>query len=410
MKKIVKFLVVAVFLFIFTLSVKALEPSIESKNAIVYNMDNNEVLYEKNPDEKILIASLTKIMTALVTIENEPNLKAEVDLIDEDFQGLAEKNLVTAGFRSGQVATYNDLLYGLLLPSGADAAKALARLVGGSEENFVKMMNDKAKKLQLNDTHFSNPIGYDDKENYSTVRDVAKMFKYAVNNNTFNSIITTKKYTMSDNSFSVKNTVAGNTNGGSNVLGGKTGTTTGAGRCLASYSMFNGAKLLTVTAGAIYNQKNTNNFKDTKTLNDYFKDNYTYQTLLSPGDKVLTLKTQYLKENEMSFYADKKIVKYTNIDFKKENLKFKYKGKNLITSDMKKGEKLGVVEVYFNDEKIDTIDIILNKTPQFDTIKYLQSNKIIAIAVGAFLFLIIIIIMVVRKKRKKKYGQNGYNA
>ena len=138
MKKVLSF----IFIFIlFTVHASALELDISSKSAILYNLDNGEVLYEKDADEKASIASLTKIMTALVSIENIKDLDSQVVLNADDFKGLAEANAVTAGFTKGEVVTYRDLLYGLLLPSGADAAKALARNIAGSEENFIKMMN-----------------------------------------------------------------------------------------------------------------------------------------------------------------------------------------------------------------------------------------------------------------------------
>ena len=138
MKKILSLIIIFI---LFIGKINALELNISSESAILYNLDSGEVLYEKNSDEVRQIASLTKIMTALVTIENVDNLDKQVILTKEDFAGLIEANAVQAGFTNGEVVTYKDLLYGLLLPSGADAAKAIARNVGGSEENFINKMN-----------------------------------------------------------------------------------------------------------------------------------------------------------------------------------------------------------------------------------------------------------------------------
>ena len=143
MKKILTFILVFI---LFTLKVNAIELNISSKNAILYNLDTNEIIYQKNANQKVSIASLTKIMTAIITIENIDDLNQRVILTKDDFKGLAEANAVTAGFTIGSTVTYKDLLYGLLLPSGADAAKALARNVAGTEEKFIQKMNEKVKK------------------------------------------------------------------------------------------------------------------------------------------------------------------------------------------------------------------------------------------------------------------------
>ena len=161
-----KLLTLILIFIVFTVKVNALDLNISSKTAILYNLDNGEVLYEKNADEKVPIASLTKIMTALITLENIQDLNKQIILTNNDFEGLIEANAVTAGFTKGEIVTYKDLLYGLLLPSGADAAKALARNVAGSEEKFIQKMNEKVKELNLKQTNFSTVIGLDDENNY----------------------------------------------------------------------------------------------------------------------------------------------------------------------------------------------------------------------------------------------------
>ena len=175
-----KLLTLILIFIVFTVKVNALDLNISSKTAILYNLDNGEVLYEKNADEKVPIASLTKIMTALITLENIQDLNKQIILINNDFEGLIEANAVTAGFTKGEIVTYKDLLYGLLLPSGADAAKALARNVAGSEEKFIQKMNEKVKELNLKQTNFSTVIGLDDENNYSTARELSIIFKEAL--------------------------------------------------------------------------------------------------------------------------------------------------------------------------------------------------------------------------------------
>ena len=194
-----KILFLLLLLFIFPLSVFSYDFNINSNNVILINLNENKILYEKNSDSKTYIASLTKIMTAVVALENIDDLSTKVLLTTEDFKDIYKYDLQTSGLRVNNSYTYEELLYALLLPSGADAASCLARNIGGSVSNFVKMMNDKAKELNLNNTKFANPIGYDDINNYSTVKDVSILFKYALNNETFKKIITTFSYKTHDN-------------------------------------------------------------------------------------------------------------------------------------------------------------------------------------------------------------------
>ena len=196
------FKLITIIILFTTMNVQALD--IQSNNAILYQTNDNKLLFEKNAEEKVQIASLTKIMTAIVTLENIKDLNEKVVLKSEDFYGIASENLVTAGFMANEKVTYKDLLYGLLIPSGADAAKALARLVGGSEKEFVKKMNAKAEELKLTDTHFGNEIGLDDKDNYSTAKDIASLFQYSLKNEDFKTIITTESYTISNGRFTIK--------------------------------------------------------------------------------------------------------------------------------------------------------------------------------------------------------------
>ena len=159
--------------------------NIKSEHAILYNLNEDSVLYEVKPNEKVAIASLTKIMTALVVVENVKNLDAEFVMTKDMYKTLIEENASVAGFQIGETVTYRELLYGLLLPSGAEAAQGLAIKTSGSIEKFVVLMNKKAKELGLKNTSFANPTGLDHKDNYSTVSDVAILLKYALKNKDF---------------------------------------------------------------------------------------------------------------------------------------------------------------------------------------------------------------------------------
>lgn len=403
MKTIVKYIICTIFsLFIFT-NVNALE--IQSKGAILYNIKDNKILYQQNENDKIQIASLTKIMTAIVTLENIENLDETATLTKEDFKGLAEENLVTAGFHPEQKVTYRDLLYGLLLPSGADAAKSLARLVGEDENNFVLLMNNKAKTLKLKNTHFSNPIGLDDSNNYSTTKEVSEIFMYALKNKDFKKIITTDSYTTSDGTITLKNTIRHNKNVGDYLEGGKTGTTDNAGLCLATIASKNNVNFLLVTTGAPYDKKGPHNYEDAKTIYENFINNYSYQTVIKKHQKILTLKTKYTKKDKVNFYASTKIEAYLPNNYNKKDVTYKYSGIKTITSKIKKNTKLGTLDIYYKNEKLASEKIVLKQKQQFSLIKYLKDHKL-----ETSIALVILTCLILLIRRRTRHGKKYKNA
>lgn len=393
-----------VFLLFFTFLpfVQALE--IDSKNAILYQLNENKVIYEKNAYDKVPIASLTKIMTAMVAIENIEDLEETVVLTSEDFQGLIEANASMAGFEVGDVVTYKDLLYGLLLPSGAEAAYALARNTFGSIDSFVDKMNEKAQDLNLNNTHFVNTTGLDDINHYSTVYEVAQIFKYALSNETFKEIVTTKSYTTT-NGLLFKSTLFSISDRYDldidYVQGGKTGTTTNAGLCLASFANEDGISYLLVTTGGLYTGGYYPiNINDAKTLYEYYIDNYGYQKILNKNDLILTLPTKYLKQDKVSFYIDDDINYYMVNDYDKEDIIFTYDGIGEVDNKLKLGDKLGTLTVSYKNEKIKDIDIVLEEKISFDYIAYLSDHMEILYCFSGLVLIIIVIF--ITKKRKSQ--------
>ena len=399
MKKILTLIITFVIL---TVKVNAVNLNISSKTAILYNLDNGEILYEKNADEKVSIASLTKIMTALVTLENIQDLDKQVVLINQDFQGLVQANAVTAGFTKGEIVTYKDLLYGLLLPSGADAAKALARNVAGSEASFIKMMNDKVKELDLKQTNFSTVIGLDDENNYSTARELSLIFKEALKNNDFKTIIKAKQYTTSDSKIKFKSTIQSNAKKFDidipYILGGKTGTTTDAGLCLATIAKANNVNYMLVTTGALYDKKAPHHIEDAKIIYDYFINNYGNQKVVNKNNPFKTIKTKYTDKNTLKLYPNKNITMYLENDYNKNDIKYTYQGKEELTPLNKKGETIGTLKIYYQDKLLDTQKIILKENLNFNIQSFLKQEIIPIISVISTILLVIIII-IVKKKR-----------
>ncbi|MEY9979060.1 D-alanyl-D-alanine carboxypeptidase (penicillin-binding protein 5/6) [Lysinibacillus sp. RC79] len=226
-------------------------PSLHSKNALLLN-EKGDVLYEKNADDIIYPASLTKIMTAIVAIEMTTDLQKQTIVTPQTISKFTAQNASMAGFKAGDFVTIEDLLYGTLLASGADATGTLADTMAGSEEAFVTLMNNKAHELGLNDTHFVNVSGLHDPAHVSSVRDISKLFRYAIKNPTFYQILTSRSYmTHVPNELTITSSLLTKIPGGEgSILGGKTGYTPEAGLCLASIIEKDGKQYIFVTTNA----------------------------------------------------------------------------------------------------------------------------------------------------------------
>lgn len=230
-----------------------------SSNAVLISLDDNEILLDKSSDEKIYPASLTKIMTAIVAIENLPDLDEQIYLSEDMFEKLYSENASMAGFLPNEKVAAIDLIYGALLPSGAESCIGLADAIAGSEKSFVKLMNEKAEELGMNDTHFTNSTGLHDRNHYTTVNDIAKLLKYALQNDIFREVYTSKRHTtkatnLRSDGITFQSTMfrkmkTDNVNNGT-IKGGKTGYTGEAKLCLASLAEIDGKEYILVTANA----------------------------------------------------------------------------------------------------------------------------------------------------------------
>ena len=243
------------------------EPTINSRAAIVYERSSGKILYGKEENKKRKMASTTKIMTAIVVLEN-----ANLD----DIVTISSKAAGTGGSRLGlhkdDKISIQDLLYGLLLCSGNDAAVALAEHTGGNLSNFANMMNSKAVSLGLSSTHFVTPHGLDDDNHYTTAYELALITNYALKNETFAKFVKTKTYTISINNhpktLSNTNELLGNLDG---VYGVKTGFTNGANRCLDTAVKRNNMDIICIVLGADTKKDRT---KDSINLINYSFNNF----------------------------------------------------------------------------------------------------------------------------------------
>ena len=385
MKKIYIFFISLFFLY--PIKVEATDFDINAKNAILYNVSDNEILYEKSADEKVSIASLTKIMTSIVAIEKIDDLNEYITITSKDFEGT--NGYSKAGFKINDKVTYLDLLYGIILPSGADAVNAVVNNTYGYDE-FINKMNELAKKLNLTSTSFSNPIGKDSLTNYSTAKDLSILLKYALKNETFKTIFTTKRYTTTNN-IELKSTVlryANNEMDVNKIAGAKSGFTKDAGRCLASLYYKDNPSLIFIDINSSQDTSSSA-INDTLIVYNYYEQNYSMQSIINDDTKITTIPINLSNEKTYEITGSEDITKYLKND---SNITYKYNGVKEIKFNTKKGTKLGTVSIYNKDKLLTTQDVYLESN-----IKYYPIKNIAII-----LITLLVLVFILIKKRVKK--------
>lgn len=335
--------------------------NLSSKYCLVLERSTNTVLFEQNGYDKTAMASTTKIMTAIIALENS-NLTDMVSISKK----AAHTGGSTLGISSNTTMTMESLLYGLLLRSGNDCAVAIAEHIGGNLENFALLMNQKAKDLRLSNTNFVTPHGLDSDEHYTTAYDLAILTNYALKNETFYRIVGTKSCNIlvGDSSRNIANTheLLGITEG---LYGVKTGFTGNAGRCLVSACKRDNLDIIVVVLGAEtkkqrtidsvnlinYIYKNFEMYNFENLINDTFfnfSNNYSSNILVTksttspqfvtskPDTYIFPIKKMHIEKINCSIYTLKKI-----------------------NTPISKGTKIGIVQISVSNEPILNLDILL---------------------------------------------------
>lgn len=294
MKKIIgifkKLLILAVILlFAFFLkeqglgAAKIFSKDYESQYLYLMKREDKEEIVKVSHQKKAYPASLTKIMTTIVALEEIEDLSAPAPIDVNTYKDMVAQQSSMAGFYGKEQTTYRDLLYGTILASGGEAANSLAINLAGDTENFVQMMNHKAAEIGLHDTHFTNPEGLHDRKQYTTAYDMAKLLDYALEDGDFRAIftkknfITTKTLDHPDGVYlesTVLSKLAPESQRGFEIIGGKSGTTTEAGQSWITLAEKDGQEYIAVVMGAEFsdfNHLNQNQIKDTLKLYEEIK-------------------------------------------------------------------------------------------------------------------------------------------
>ena len=342
------------------------EPLILSRYAVVYDRASKTVIWGKNENTPVPMASTTKIMTAIVMMEQigEKRLNEEV-VVSKEAAGTGGSRL---GLGTGDKITYNDLLYGLMLCSGNDAAVQIAISVSGSVEKFAELMNKKAIELGLEKTHFVTPHGLDREEHYTTALELAKIADYALNIPKIAKVVSTKEYTVTINGYpkniSNTNELLGYLNG---VNGVKTGYTSKAGRCLATSVNRDGFNIIVVVLGADTKKIRT---KDSIKLIEYTYREYELTDIM-PLINTEYENWQKINKNRLSVYKGVKITpeihlekgKYTLYPIKKgEKIYVESTSTTKFEAPVYAGTEVGRMIIKKDDEIIEEIPIKLKNT------------------------------------------------
>lgn len=358
MKKIVLFILC---FFTFIINVFALDdPTLYSKNYCLYDLTDDKIIYEKNIQERTNIASLTKIMTTITAIEKINNLDDYVTITSEMLSNI-KYDASLAGLKIGDKLTYKDLLYASILPSGADATQALAYSLSGSINNFVNDMNTLAKKIGMESSNFVNVTGLDIDNHYSTVSDLLKMLQYALRNETFKTIYTTKSYTLS-NGLVVDATVKKYNNlmklDVSRIIGSKTGYTNKAGLCISSIFESNNHEFIFISTNAEFIYGNYYNLKDNLNIINFMDKNYNNQTTVKSTDIIKTIPVNFSNIPKYDVHLSKDALTYLPNDYNKDDIKVNYNGKTSITF-LDNNKQIGKVTITYKDNPIYEEDILL---------------------------------------------------
>lgn len=353
MKKLFKL----ILLILSSFPLKSLAISTSARSAILMDTDSNRILYAENIHEVRSVASISKIMTATLAVESG-KLDEKVVIGDEILSAYGSAIYI----KVGEELTLRDLVYGLMLRSGNDAALAIAKYVGGDVDTFVQMMNDKAKKIGMKNTTFNNPSGLDEeKGNMSTAYDMAILTSYAMQNADYREIVKTKNYKLTTNmnvySWTNKNKLLFSYK---YTTGGKTGFTQIAKRTLVSTASKEGLNLVVVTLN------DGNDFNDHKALLEYGFENYVSYNILTEGNINIYDDTYY--ENEQLYINT--TFKYPLLDTEKDNITLKFELEQ--KRDIKENEPVGKVKVLLGDKEIYEEDVYVKEKEVSKKLSFFQ--------------------------------------
>ena len=397
------------------------------KSVYLENLDTDSPVFEREADTRRFPASTTKIMTYIITAEHISDFKnTYVTVKDSVLAQLDGTGSSTAGLQAGEKLSIYQLLCSMMIPSGNDAALILADYVGGGNiAQFVEMMNAKASELGCKGTHFSNPHGLNDPNHYTTVRDMAKIAKYAMTLPEFNDItnMTGSDCLGEDRFLITTNYMIDASRGGEYYYeyasGIKTGSTgNDSGYCLVSTASKNGYTYLCVAYGAPYEDKNGNNYKngamiDSVNLYEWAFNNLSIKTILDKNDLVKEVRINYAwNKDSIQLIPANGVTEIMPDDVQLESIDRTFNVPEEIDAPVKEGDKVGTVTLSYANQKLATVDLLASESVDrsdlltvAEGLKTVATSKwfIIAVVIVVLLLLIYMVVVGVYKRRKRSH-------
>lgn len=424
MKKIISLLLILVIFVVATpmsasAAYKTTGFEVQSEAAILVSLDTGDVIYEKNADEKRYPASITKIMTAVLLYENCDNFDTDATVTKDNVESLFGSDLTVAGLVEDEVISLRVCLNLLMVCSAADAANVIVDYVEKQTgKNFIDMMNEKAKSLKMNNTHFENATGIHSENHYTTPRDLVKLCKYAIELPNFLDICSQATYDVPETNKHDKRMVV-TTNFLINratlmyypyARGIKTGFTTPAGRCVASTASKDGYNYLCIVMGG--NNATRTEFSDSKKLYEWAFNNFEYRTVADTETMIAEMDVELSSETDyVQLYPEKNVTVIMPKDITNDSIIYDPVLKeNSVWAPIEKGQILGYVSIKCAGEEIAKVNLVSNYEVKRSTWLYIgkiaenifTSTWFIVIAVCAgFILVMLIIVNIISNKRRR---------
>lgn len=414
------------------ITVNAYEPSgieITANAAMLVSLDTNEVLYEKNADQKVYPASITKIMTTLLILESSKyDPQAKIAMSEEALDLISGTGSSVSLLEAGEEITQLDLVYMVLMSSYGDCSLLAAIYYGGSVEGFVAQMNSRAAELGLTGTHYENPIGLHHEQNYTTARDTYNLTKFALQNETFKEVCESTRHTVTTSKsgnrvLSTTNFLQDNTTNYyyQYAKGVKTGYTDEAGRCLVSTASYNGYNYICVVFGCPPNEKN--HFTESKELYRWAFNNFEFKKVADTANPIAEVGVDLSLDTDfVSLYVEEGFVSILPKDADDSTISIVPKPKTkTVDAPIKKGQVLGTADIIYAEKVIGTVNLVANEdieksamltvlraVKNFFTSSYMKIVYVLII-IAILIFIIAVFKMNNKKSKKRKIKYMPYD-
>ena len=392
------------------------EVSVQARYAGAADLQTMQVLYEKNAEAKLYPASLTKVLTALTAMERISDLDETITITAAMLEGLEDGTYSIAGFLLGEEVTVRDLLYGVLLPSGADACQALAIALFGSEEAMVEAMNETASSIGMTHSHFTNTVGMHDADHYTSVSDLFLLMKQAWQNDTLHTIMSTASYTTSSSYYHGEGLRLENSwvaqfaydeLENRYVLGGKTGYTPEAGYCLASVCEIQGREVIVIIAGVPDEAGSGQAVEDVDSLCAMIDETMRPQMLLEAGTEADVLDLRHTFHEPLPICSDIDVTAWIRTDSEAEAVLSVRPAVD--QAPVSEGEEIAAIEVTLGDALLISLPVLAQEDIAADTAAVIIDTIQDVMMPWGFLFCVgagaaLLFVRHGRSKDKKKEG------